>query len=89
MRRPLTTWMLGGLLAFASASWAQGVPPAGEERNRTTGSAPSSYEGTREPAPSRWRALRFPTTVFARGLAIAAGVPEYRCHGRKEVVLLA
>src|SRR5437764_11672806 len=38
MRRPLTTWMLGGLLALAGTSWAQGVPPAGEERNRTSGS---------------------------------------------------
>ena len=29
MRRPLTTWMLGGLLALAGTSWAQGVAPAG------------------------------------------------------------
>ena len=36
MRRPLTTWMLGGLLALAGTSWAQGVPPAGEDRNRGT-----------------------------------------------------
>src|SRR5260370_28252976 len=36
MRRPMTTWMLGGLLAVAGTSWAQGVPPAGEERNRGT-----------------------------------------------------
>src|SRR5678815_4928791 len=36
MRRPLTTWMLGGLLALAGTSWAQGVPPAGEARNRGT-----------------------------------------------------
>src|SRR4029079_7886753 len=34
MRRPLTTWMLGGLLALAGTSWAQGVPPAGEDTNR-------------------------------------------------------
>src|SRR4029078_6756944 len=37
MRRPLTTWMLGGLLALADTSWAQGVAPAGEERSRGTG----------------------------------------------------
>jgi len=36
MRRPLTTWMLGGLLALAGTSWAQGVPPAGEDKNRGT-----------------------------------------------------
>ena len=36
MRRPLTTWMLGGLLALAGTSWAQSVPAAGEERNRGT-----------------------------------------------------
>ena len=46
MRRPLTTWILGGLLAFASASWAQGVPPAGEERNRTTGSTTTTQTTT-------------------------------------------
>ena len=32
MRRTLTTWMLGGLIALAGTSWAQGVAPAGEER---------------------------------------------------------
>ena len=32
MSRTLTTWMLGGLLALAGTSWAQGVPPAGEEK---------------------------------------------------------
>ena len=36
MRRPLTTWMLGGLLALAGTSWAQGVAPAGEERRGDT-----------------------------------------------------
>src|SRR5262249_49489545 len=35
MSRPLTTWMLGGLLALAGTSWAQGVPPAGEEKTKT------------------------------------------------------
>src|SRR5450432_3997047 len=36
MRRPLTTWMLGGLLALAGTSWAQGVAPAGEEKKSTS-----------------------------------------------------
>ena len=27
--------MLGGLLALAGTSWAQGVPPAGEETTKT------------------------------------------------------
>jgi outer membrane protein OmpA-like peptidoglycan-associated protein len=36
MRRSLTTWMLGGLLALTSTSWAQAVPPAGEATTQTT-----------------------------------------------------
>ena len=30
MRRTLTPWLLGGLLALAAPGWAQSVPPAGE-----------------------------------------------------------
>ena len=38
MRRTLTPWLLGGLLALAAPAWAQSVPPAGEDtRTGTTG----------------------------------------------------
>jgi outer membrane protein OmpA-like peptidoglycan-associated protein len=36
MRRTLTPWLFGGLLALAVPAWAQSVPPAGEE-TRTQG----------------------------------------------------
>ena len=35
MRRTLTPWLLGGLLALSAPAWAQSVPPAGEEGTRT------------------------------------------------------
>jgi outer membrane protein OmpA-like peptidoglycan-associated protein len=31
MRRTLTPWLFGGLLALAAPAWAQSVPPAGED----------------------------------------------------------
>src|SRR5688572_11682229 len=31
MRRTLTPWLVGGLLALTAPAWAQSVPPAGEE----------------------------------------------------------
>src|SRR4051794_12425190 len=46
MRRSLTTWMLGGLIALAGTSWAQGVPPAGEERNRGTSGTTATTQTT-------------------------------------------
>src|SRR6185436_5536277 len=33
MRPPLTTWLLGGLLALGPAAWAQ-TPPASEEKEK-------------------------------------------------------
>jgi len=35
MRRPLTTWLLGGVLALSATAWAQ-APPAGEETQTQT-----------------------------------------------------
>ena len=35
MRRPLTTWLLGGVLALSATAWAQ-APPAGEEAQTQT-----------------------------------------------------
>ena len=37
MRRALTPWLFGGLLALTAPAWAQSVPPAGEEGARTQG----------------------------------------------------
>ena len=37
MRRALTPWLFGGLLALTAPAWAQSVPPAGEEGTRTQG----------------------------------------------------
>src|SRR6266545_6107910 len=37
MRRPLTTWLLGGVLALTATAWAQAqTAPAGEETQTTT-----------------------------------------------------
>src|SRR5687768_17329645 len=37
MKRTLTPWLLGGLLALSAPAWAQSVPPAGEEGTRVQG----------------------------------------------------
>ena len=46
MSRSLTTWMLGGLLALAGTSWAQGVPPAGEETTTKTTKVKATGDST-------------------------------------------
>ena len=50
MRRTLTPWRLGGLLALSAPAWAQSVPPAGEGTGTqgTTVVTQDNLEGIRE-----------------------------------------
>jgi outer membrane protein OmpA-like peptidoglycan-associated protein len=49
MRRPLMTWLLGGVLALTTAAWAQAqTPPAGEETQTTTTTTTTTQTTTTE-----------------------------------------
>ena len=47
MRRALTPWLFGGLLALTAPAWAQSVPPAGEEA-RTQGTTGTTDVATQD-----------------------------------------